>query len=160
MHDLRSADVNCVIGFSTSIFRRDGQEPNSHAICSESHDLVHKGCYEAFANYMSVSEVKELAALDNVFLACHGDMHLRLEDAGKGKIEASRIFSIDVHAATKKLRALGLSTDIFVYPYAYDGFVAARKTLEKNGYKFVFAGRGSQRTPVESLSSDGQILFE
>ena len=75
---LKDKNVACVLGFSTSIFRREDRLPIYDAHCAEFHNRVHSGDKSAYAAYMSISEIEELLKFENILLACHGDAHLDL----------------------------------------------------------------------------------
>ena len=49
------------------------------------------------------------------------------------------------------MKLLDLLTDIYVYPYAYDDIVGSYSYLKKMGFRYVFAGKDSKRTPIEEL---------
>ena len=75
---LKDKNVACVLGFSTSIFRREDRLPIYDAHCAEFHNRVHSGDKSAYAAYMSISEIEELLKFENILLACHGNAHLDL----------------------------------------------------------------------------------
>lgn len=75
---LKDKSIACVLGFSTSIFRREYQFPIYDAHCAEFHDRVHSGDDSAYAAYMSINDIKTLLESENIILACHGDEHLDL----------------------------------------------------------------------------------
>ena len=147
---LASKNVTCIIGFSTSIFRRDNQTPIEFAHCASFHDRVHSGDESAYAAYMSISEIEELLKFENILLACHGDAHLDLH-LEQSRMQKMKLFSDDIYSASMRLRQLGLSTDIFVYPYAYDDILLCNHILKKNGFIKAFAGKDTRRLTFESL---------
>ena len=51
------------------------------------------------------------------------------------------------------MNMLNLQTDIYVYPYAYDEIAGSYACLKKAGFRHVFAGKDSKRTPIECLFS-------
>ena len=59
-------------------------------------------------------------------------------------------FQKDVSDGMDMLVRLGYKTDIFVYPYAYEP-VFGSSFLRRMGFRYIFAGRDSQRTPMEEL---------
>ena len=75
---LEDKSIACVLGFSTTIFRREYQLPIYDAHCAEFHDRVHSGDDSAYAAYMSINDIKTLLEAENIILACHGDEHLDL----------------------------------------------------------------------------------
>lgn len=79
-------NITCVISFSTGIFRKD-EKPIYEAICSEYHDKIHNNDHAARAAYMSLAEIRQLLEYDNVYLACHGDMHLQLDNDNITKMQ-------------------------------------------------------------------------
>ena len=62
-----------------------------------------------------------------------------------------KLFSDDIYSASMRLRQLGLSTDIFVYPYAYDDILLCNHILKKNGFIKAFAGKDTRRLTFESV---------
>ena len=55
---LKDKSIACVLGFSTSIFRREGRLPTYYAHCADCHDRVHNGDVSAYDAYMSIAELK------------------------------------------------------------------------------------------------------
>lgn len=108
---------------------------------------------------MSIAEVKELLEEDNIALACHGARHLRLE-CTTSKIQASIAFINDVTTAVKDFKRYSLETSIFVFPYAYDNITLAYCTLNKLGFKHIFAGKQTKRIPIESLVAREYNILE
>lgn len=156
---LKDKSIACVLGFSTSIFRREGQLPTYDANCADCHARVHNGDMSAYDAYMSIDELKQLLVHENVFLACHGDCHLELAKCNS-KLKQLADFKKDIADATQKLKMLGMSTNIFVYPYSYDGMLLASKVLRQHSYEHLFAGHGSQRIRFESIVNGKEGCYE
>ena len=154
---LASKNVTCIIGFSTSIFRRDNQTPIEFAHCASFHDRVHSGDDSAYAAYMSINDIKTLLEAENIILACHGDEHLDLH-LEQSKMQKMKLFIDDICSATAKLDQLKLNTDVFVYPYAYDDILMSDHILRKNGFKWLFAGKDSRRISFESIIAGNPVL--
>ena len=156
---LKDKSIACVLGFSTSIFRREGRLPTYDAHCADCHDRVHNGDVSAYDAYMSIAELKQLLTYENVFLACHGDCHLELAKCNS-KIKQLTDFKKDIADATQKLQMLELSTCIFVYPYAYDDILLADKVLRSHSYEYLFAGHNSRRIQFENIINREETNYE
>ena len=148
---LKSHMMIAVIGFSTQIFRDKNQLPIEYAICSECHSQVHAGNISAYNAYMSHDEVHNLLQEDNIYLACHGAQHLELGNMNLTRQQQTNIFKADVARAAYDLSNLGLKTNIFVFPYAYDRFPFAYKILNDYGFFHIFAGHNTKRVQIENI---------
>ena len=73
--------------------------PTYDANCADCHVRVHNGDMSAYDAYMSIDELKQLLAYENVFLACHGDCHLELAKYNS-KIKQLTDFKKDIADAT------------------------------------------------------------
>ena len=133
--------------------------PTYDANCADCHARVHNGDMSAYDAYMSIDELKQLLVHENVFLACHGDCHLELAKCN-GKLKQLADFKKDIADATQKLKMLGMSTNIFIYPYSYDGMLIASKVLRHHSYEHLFAGHGSQRIRFESIVNGEEGCYE
>ena len=135
---LQTAGIQCVLGFSANIYRRDdAAKPIAEADSSVLHDRVHAGDMSALDGFMSVNEVKELVKLSNVYIACHGYDHLDLEHSRMSNVQQLAAFNRDVTLAHQAMEKLGLSTSMFVYPYDYACY-GAKAVLKKHGYGIVW----------------------
>ncbi len=142
--------INCVIGFSTEIYRTD-ETPIYKANCAQCHERIHNNDKTALNGYMSLNEIKELLEFDNVYLACHGAKHLDLQNLTKNKVKQSILFKNDILYAYNDLKKFKFNTDIFVYPYAYDDFLLADKIVKTLEFKYIFAGKTTKRIEIEKL---------
>lgn len=147
---LQDKNIICILGFSTQIYRTN-QIPliENSAIL---HDRVHANDYLAFGGFMTIDEIKELLSFDNIYLAGHGAKHLELEKMNLSKIQQTTLFIKDVVEMKKSFEKFNLSTDIFVFPYAYDSFPCAKLTINNLGFNYIFAAYDSQRIEIESLA--------
>ena len=141
---LKEHNITCVLSFSTNIYRRSGK-PVDYAECAQCHDRFHNGDMSVLQCYMSLDEVKELTANDNIYLACHGHNHLQLEKINNKRMQ-SKLFSNDIQQAVKHLK--DMNTNIFVFPYAYDDFPFAYTVLKRNKFFHIFAGKNTLRTQL------------
>lgn len=149
-------NVKCVLGFSTGIYRNETQQPMFNAICSECHDKIHNNIDVTNA-YMSLTELRELLSFNNVYLAAHGHMHLKLESVNSN-IQRVQKFIIDCTQMFNKLKDYNLYTDIYVFPYAFDDIIGCYNFLKKHGIKQFFAGKNTKRIEIERLQNNCTIL--
>lgn len=107
---------------------------------------------------MSVQEVREIARLPNVDIALHGCMHLRLEQS-RTRVGRLGMFRRDVEDGVRLLAEYGISSRIFVYPYAYceDGY---EYVVEKAGFHESYAKPGRYRIRVEALSDEHSVIAD
>ena len=140
---LKKRGIVCILGFSTKIHRNEGA-PMQYAVCAECHDKFHTGDMSVLNAYMTVDEIKELLANDNVYIACHGARHLKLEDVTPAHLQM-KMFEADLQEAVDDLSSFGLHTNIFVFPYAYSDILYAYAILKHKGFYCIFAGKGTLR---------------
>jgi len=102
--------------------------------------------------FMSIDEVHELARFENVSIALHGCMHLRLENIVR-RTERMSAFARDLKDGYAAFRSYGFMSDIFVYPYAFseDGYDYA---VRKFGFGRIYARPGAYRIPVEDIVNE------
>ena len=150
--NLNKRGIVCVLGFSTKIHRNEGA-PMQYAVCAECHDKYHAGDMTALNAYMTVDEIKELLEYSNVYVACHGARHLKLESVSTAYLQM-KMFEEDLQEAVDDLNAFGLSTNIFVFPYAYSDILYAYAILKQKGFYCIFAGKGSLRIQIEDLKNE------
>ena len=98
---------------------------------------------------MTIQELKELLALDNVFLALHGHSHKKLSEYSH--LQQMILFKNELEISVKKLLdELNLSTDIFVYPY--DEIIPGSEVLLKQyGFKYIYPSSNNKRIYIEDL---------
>lgn len=147
---LQDKNINCVIGFSSDIYRRVGL-PIYEANCAEYHDKIYANDVDAYRAYMSIDEIFELLKFNNIYLACHGAKHINLEAINNSKLDKMKCFIDDLALAKQQFKDLKLSTTIFVYPRAYDRFPLADKIVKDAGFCHIFAGQNSKRIQIEDL---------
>lgn len=149
--------VDCVLGLSPKAMRPDGSDGMRgieswrlhEALNSQVRSAIDIASGDYLRGFMCESEVRDLLLRGNVHLALHGCCHLRLETV-ENRVEQARIFSDDVDSGVKMLGDFGFSTEIFVYPYAFEPFLGER-TLRSRGFRWIFAGNKTRRIPVEEL---------
>jgi hypothetical protein len=78
-------NINCVISFSTNIFRCETNNPLINIPTYELHNQIHCNKKEALDGFMSISELKYLLNDNNIFLGIHGHNHLELKNVSKFK---------------------------------------------------------------------------
>lgn len=127
--------------------------PILYAACAECHDKIHEGDMTALQAYMTISEIKEMLAYDNIYLACHGAMHIQLSKTANTYTRA-KLFKNDLMQAVADLNQYGMNTSIFVFPYAYSNILCAYKELNANKFYYVFAGKDSLRTQIEDMKDE------
>lgn len=140
----RENDIYAVFGFSTMLYRDENAVPAVETT-AELHRRFHGGDISAKNGFMTLSELRKVLGFGKCYLACHGRMHLELDDEN-GYAE----FRKDVAAAEKDMSGMGLRTNIFVYPYDRlfrfsDGF------LKSHGFNFIYPSDG-RRTYIEDLT--------
>lgn len=154
---LKDMRINCVLGFSPKAVRPDGnpgvEEIESATLHSQLNDavLVPTDVAEGdFLNgFMTFPELVELMGDDNIFIALHGGCHFRLETI-HDKFKQFDMFVGDLKWGMSRFNELGLKTDIFVFPYAFQPFLGV--TILKNyGFKYIFAVNDYDRIPIEEL---------
>lgn len=151
LNKLKTKNIYCVLGFSSKIFRQNNEIPIYEADCALFHSKVHNGDNDAFNAYMSINEIKELLEFDNIYLACHGAWHLDLKNMNLTKFQQMHAFNIDIQQAVVDLNKFKFTTNIFVFPYAYDLFPLAYNILKNNKFNFIFAGQKSKRIQIEDI---------
>lgn len=79
-----SKNIVCILGFSASLYRTT-QIPfvEDSAII---HDRIHANDEHALGGFMSLDELRELLAFDNILLAGHGSKHLELSKMNLDKL--------------------------------------------------------------------------
>lgn len=80
-----SLNINCVISFSTNIYRNEKLQPLSNIPTFELHNQLHNDKKEALNGFMTISEIKNLLNNTNIFLGLHGHNHLELKNVSKIK---------------------------------------------------------------------------
>lgn len=146
---LLKKNIKCILGFSTHIHRTTQKiiEYENSAIL---HDYIHKNIDFAYGGFMSIDEIKYLLKYENIFLAAHGSRHLQLNSRLYTKFKQTTLFTLDIITMCAELKTYNLSTDIFVYPYAYDDFPCSKYIVKKYNFKYIFAGYNSQRLEIEN----------
>lgn len=48
----------------------------------------------------------------------------------------------------RKLHEYKLTTNIFIFPYAFDDILGCYAILRNHNFKYVFAGKNTQRIPL------------
>lgn len=157
---LKQKNVVCVMGLTTKAIRPENNIPKYDIQSSELHLLMNKqiktyndvvqGDY--INGFMSLSEIYELIQNENIFLAFHGCCHLNLQEE-KSKIYQTQIFRRDICDGVEMLKQMNLTTDIFVYPYAYQPFLG-NKILTEFGFRYIFAGENTKRISIERLNDE------
>lgn len=137
-----------VIGFSTGLYRKDDDVPLTGITTKQLHDEFHEGNNDFKRGFMSISEIKTLKNLENVYIALHGHDHLFLED--KNLYERSVIFREELRKSMKFLETVGISTNIFVYPYDFSDCLGDN-ILRKNGFYHVYPSKERRRIYIEDL---------
>lgn len=153
MSFFRKRYINCILGFSGNIYRREHFNPNFFAICSDCHDKIHKNEYLAYNSYMSLLELDELLANDNIHLAAHGFNHLDIQNEKRSEISKCKQFFNDIDCMIEQYKSFQLTTNLFVFPYAYDKILLSYSYLKKKGFKYFFAGENTKRITIESIIS-------
>lgn len=157
IEQLKKKDIMCVLGLSPKAVRPIGN-PGVYAVESavlhnqlnaEVQTIDDEITGEYINGFMTIDEVKELLTDETVFLALHGCCHLKLENE-KTQIMQGVKFRRDIKDGVEKLAEFGLSTDIFVYPYAHEPFIG-RKVLSEFGFRYIFAGKDSKRISLETI---------
>ena len=149
-------DVRIVLGFSPGLVRPCHADPIRFIESSKVHDAVNKIMFfptdsppEEILAFMSLDEIRKLLEIDNVRLAMHGCMHLKLERIS-GKIQRLAAFRRDFNEGVDLFKRYNLTSNIFVYPYAFceDGY---DHIVKKSGFRESYAKPGAYRIAVENL---------
>lgn len=78
---------------------------------------------------------------------------MKLSDV-QSKYMQAKMFKEDLLTAAEDLKKLGLSTSIYVFPYAYSSILNAHKLLNNNGFISIFADECSKRIQIEDLEDE------
>lgn len=150
INQLQQKNIVCVISFSSKIYRQKDNKPIYEADCVEYHNKVHNNDLNAFNAYMTLDELRQLIAIDNIYLAGHGAKHLDLQNMNLSILQQTNLFKSDLNEMLIDYKKYNLKTNIFVYPYAYDRFLLADFIVKKN-FNFIFAGKNSKRIQFEDI---------
>ena len=105
---------------------------------------------------MSLDEINELNQHDNIYVACHGFNHIKLEDLDILLKDKVMIFEEDISKATKAFEDFKLSKELFGYPYEYS-FPSSDSIVKHFGFKQLFAKDGKSRISIEELACNGRL---
>ena len=141
-------NVNCVISFSTNIYRNEKLQPLSNIPTFELHNQLHNDKKEALNGFMTISEIKNLLNNTNIFLGLHGHNHLELKNVSK--IKQMMFFKDDLEQSITFMKQNSLKTDIFVYPYDFI-VLGSEKLLKNRGFKYIFPSKINKRTYIEEI---------
>lgn len=102
--------------------------------------------------FMSVNEIKSLLKHNNIQIALHGCLHLKLENM-QNKIDRLITFKRDIEDGVLLFNKYGFQSKIFVYPYAYyeneyDYIV------KKYGFLKTYACPGAYRISIEDILNE------
>lgn len=137
-----------VIGFSTDLYRKNDDAPLTGMTTKQLHDGFHGGNNDFKRGFMTISEIETLKTLENVYIALHGHDHLFLED--KDPYERSVIFREELKKSMKFLENIGISTNIFVYPYDFSDCLSGN-LLRENEFYHVYPSKERRRIYIEDL---------
>ncbi len=137
-----------VIGFSTDLYRKNDDVPLTGMTTKQLHDGLHEGNNDFKRGFMSISEIKTLKNVENVYIALHGHDHLFLED--KNPYERSVAFREELRKSMKFLETVEISTNIFVYPYDFSDCLSDN-LLRENGFYHVYPSKERRRIYIEDL---------
>lgn len=143
-------NIICILGFSTKIYRTT-QKPLLDIDSAVLHDKIHLNHSTALGGFMSINEINELLTYSNIFLAGHGANHLKLITLTDNKVMQSKLFMFDVNEMIRDFKSFNMKTEIFVFPYAYDDFPCAQSIVHHNNFKYIFAGKNTQRVEIEHV---------
>ena len=155
---LEQKNINCVIGFSSKIYRQKENKPIYEANCAEYHNRVHINDLNALNAYMSLDEIRQLLQFDNIYLAGHGAQHLDLQNMNLDKLSQTNKFKDDFNNMLDDYANYNLKTNIFVYPYAYDRFPFANLIIKKY-FNYIFAGQNTKRIQIEDLMDKKGFIY-
>ena len=141
-------NINCVISFSTNIYRNEKLKPLSNIPTFELHNQLYNDKKEALNGFMSISEIKNLLNNTNIFLGLHGHNHLELKNVSK--INQMMFFKDDLEQSITFMKQNSLKTDIFVYPYDFI-VLGSEKLLKNRGFKYIFPSKINKRTYIEEF---------
>jgi peptidoglycan/xylan/chitin deacetylase (PgdA/CDA1 family) len=141
----RFAEYNTpMIFFISSGIVCNGQQSNNFLGCMDAHKKAFEGNYE---DYMTLEQIKELAAMPNVTIGAHGHNHLAL-DAMPSLVEKVRYLNNDIKLMLEWFKTnLGVPT-VFCYPHNNDLDGIYKGLLTKVGFTDF---HGSERIPIETL---------
>lgn len=92
---LNENELNCVVAFSTNIYREENEVPLRKTNTAELHrSKLNNG-------FMTITELKKLIGYDNVFLALHGHNHFNPE--GSDIIKSMMIFSDELDKSLESM---------------------------------------------------------
>lgn len=153
----RERHIKCVLGFSSYLFREEGER----GIYDIRSDEIHKECnkhiksikdskdgLKTINGFMTISEIKNLLTYDNISLALHGCCHLRLTDLDK--FDQLTTFRLDLIDGMEMLNKHNLKTNIFVYPYEYS-LKTMNIILVNYGFQYIFGEDETDRIELETL---------
>lgn len=146
---LLSKNIICILGFSASLYRTN-QIPfiEDSAII---HNKVHAKDNSALGGFMSLDELRELLAFDNIFLAGHGSKHLDLQNMRLEKLQQTKLFIEDINEMKQLFKKFNFQTDIFVYPYTYYDFPCSDIIIRNNRFKYIFGCKNTMRMSIENV---------
>ena len=137
---LLSKNIICILGFSASLYRTN-QIPF----------IEHAKDNSALGGFMSLDELRELLAFDNIFLAGHGSKHLDLQNMRLEKLQQTKLFIEDINEMKQLFKKFNFQTDIFVYPYTYYDFPCSNIIVRNNGFKYIFGCKNTMRMSIENV---------
>ena len=159
LDQLLNKHITVVLGFSSALYRPVDVYPTYSVLSKTLHDNINAKYSRytdidyndpIFSGFMSISEICELLQYDFVYLALHGCCHLNYKNI-TNRIQQAQTFANDLTDGILNMNnLLKQTTNIFVHPYAYEPFLAAR-ILKTYKFIYVFATNDSKRIEVEEL---------
>lgn len=144
---LNDNELNCVLGFSTNIYRKENEQPLENVKTEILHDLIlNKNDRSVSRGFISYSELKDILQYDNVFLALHGHNHFNPEYMST--INSMILFKNELMKSLNVLKELNITTNIFVYPFDFI-IKGTEKLLQSSGFKHIFPSSSNKRTYIE-----------
>lgn len=142
---LKENNLNCVVAFSTNLYRKESEPPIKNIKTEELHRLkLNRG-------FVSLSELTELIRLNNVFLALHGHSHFNPKNTKV--INSMMTFRDELNKSIMFLKNLNLKTEIFVYPHDYI-VRGTESLLNEKGFKYIYPSQRNSRIYIEELFNE------
>lgn len=139
-----------VVGFSTGLYRDDGDIPLTGLTTRQLHDGFHSGNDEFRRGFVTIRELKHLKCIENVYIALHGHSHVFLEN--ENPYERSVIFRKELKKSLFFLEKQQISTNIFVYPYDFSDCLST-SLLKRSGFCHIYPSETHRRIYIEDLTT-------
>lgn len=148
-----------ILGFSSGLARPE----NFFKINFLESDIVHQAINKSMKKaidkpppeigaFMSVNEIKTLLQYNNIQIALHGCVHLKLENIAN-KTDRLMAFKCDTEDGMLLFNNYGFQSQIFVYPYAFyeSGY---NYIVKKYGFLKTYACPDAYRISIESILNE------